>query len=322
MKFKIGDLVKVVNVRHDCKGHLLGKKYTIRNVFNGVGKGGIYDVGDDYLLNEEELELATSKFKVGDQVRIIAANNCQNPELIGNVYKVTIVQDNMDWYHLEDPMKYAWKEDELELVKPKFDHKNYLGKYAMHCQKEDDAYTFCRYLHSVGKKWITDRTYIETQHFHSLAGGTVYFFNDGTCSSYTDHLKFNDGTYELLNFEDFDWSDFIMKKKFTKADLKNGDFVKCRDGDIGIVLADIGAIYFGRQYGRITDINDYLTASKNHDCDIMAVRRPHAVSDCTFDIFTSKRGELVYERKEVEEMTLEEVCKALGKDIKIVKGDK
>jgi hypothetical protein len=52
----------------------------------------------------------------------------------------------------------------------------------------------------------------------------------------------------------------------------------------------------------------------------MAVRRPCTKGDCCFNAFEHNYGTLVYERKEVEEMTLEEVCKALGKEIKIVKG--
>lgn len=110
-----------------------------------------------------------------------------------------------------------------------------------------------------------------------------------------------------------------MKKEFTKADLKNGDFVKLRDNSVGIVLADIGAITFGHQVLCLNNLNNNLTSWHNSDCDIMAIRRPIKPSDCTCYIFDHKNGELVYERKEVEEMTLEEVCKALGKEIKIVK---
>lgn len=124
-----------------------------------------------------------------------------------------------------------------------------------------------------------------------------------------DHYFWRYEELELIN----------MKKEFTKKDLRNGDYVKVRDGDVGIVLVDIGAITFGRQYMRLNDVSDDLITSRNHDGDIMAVCRPNNPLECTIDIFDRKRGELVYERKEVEEMTLEEVCKALGKEIKIVK---
>jgi hypothetical protein len=58
------------------------------------------------------------------------------------------------------------------------------------------------------------------------------------------------------------------------------------------------------------------------DRDIMAVIRPVTIEDMSFDAFEKKLGRLVYEREETVEMTIEEVCKALGKNVKIVKGDK
>ena len=56
----------------------------------------------------------------------------------------------------------------------------------------------------------------------------------------------------------------------------------------------------------------------NAELDVVAVRRPTKSEDCGFDAFDKELGELVYEREEVETMTLEDVCKALGKKIEIV----
>ena len=112
---------------------------------------------------------------------------------------------------------------------------------------------------------------------------------------------------------------FTMKKEFTKADLKNGDVVKLRDGDIGFAIVDLGVITFGRQIERLNNYRNNLTNMVSKNCDVIAVRRPMVPEDCRASAFVSNRGVCVYERKEVEEMTLEEVCKALGKEIKIVK---
>jgi hypothetical protein len=72
-----------------------------------------------------------------------------------------------------------------------------------------------------------------------------------------------------------------------------------------------------------SDLSGYktdLTSSYgNKEYDIIAVRRPKVKGDCQFCAFDHNWGTLVYERKEVEEMTLEEVCRLLGKEIKIVK---
>jgi hypothetical protein len=56
-----------------------------------------------------------------------------------------------------------------------------------------------------------------------------------------------------------------------------------------------------------------------NEFDIVAVRRPKYKRDCQFSAFDDDMGTLIYERQEVEEMTLEQVCKLLGKEIKIIK---
>lgn len=93
--------------------------------------------------------------------------------------------------------------------------------------------------------------------------------------------------------------------KFTKIDLKNGDKLTLRNGSVGY--------YNGDEYIvsglRGSDINDDLT---NKGCignalDIVKVERP---------VF-----EKLYEREEVREMTIEEICRELGYKVKVVKGD-
>ena len=123
------------------------------------------------------------------------------------------------------------------------------------------------------------------------------------------------------------WEELLMKN-FTKKDLKNGDFVILRSGKVGIVIADTEeVVYDGGGFDRLLSWNEELT-SKTHasynprlnSYDIMKVcRNVH-----TFDGAKSANGDrIVYDREKietVEEMTLEQVCKALGKNIKIIKG--
>ena len=114
-------------------------------------------------------------------------------------------------------------------------------------------------------------------------------------------------------------------KEFTKKDLKNGDVVKLRDERVGIAIPDKDVIVYDSGYSRLSSYTDSLThcgalvTNIDREMDIIAVRRPENSSQCHFNGLFNYNGELVYERKEVEEMTLEEVCKALGKEIKIVK---
>lgn len=115
-----------------------------------------------------------------------------------------------------------------------------------------------------------------------------------------------------------------MNKKFTKEDLKTGDVVLRRNGVVEIVCRETDSLISKNGFKCLFNVNEDLTSSlssaPDSDWDIIAVRRPKEPYECQFCAFDNLYGELVYERKDKpEEMTLEEVCKALGKEIKIVK---
>lgn len=110
-----------------------------------------------------------------------------------------------------------------------------------------------------------------------------------------------------------------MKHTFTKADLKNWDIIQYRNGNTAIVNIDLKSLISKEGYNSLNCIIEDLTCGQDHNFDIIAVRRPKIGANCQLDAFKYGRGTLVYEREEVEEMTLAEVCKLLGKNIKIVK---
>lgn len=161
--------------------------------------------------------------------------------------------------------------------------------------------------------------------------------NEGTMKKYYgDRMLITYDTYDYINNKRallisltgctdnkqiIKWSDF-MNNAFRKEDLRTGDIVKFGGGELGIVISDLGVI--ACKNGGWIDFNsvkDDLTSSfVREKYDIIAVRRPNEKSACAFDAFGCERGILIYERKEPEEMTLAEVCKLLGKEIKIVKG--
>lgn len=183
----------------------------------------------------------------------------------------------------------------------KFNIDDYKGKYVMHCETEEGARDFCNYMAQNGR--------ILRCSLQCYCGKNVIFFNSCTWGS-KDYAK-ADG-YTIL-----EWSDF-MNKEFTKADLKTGDVIQRKSGDVEIVIKELGVLLRQKEWNRLDDINEDLTHSYLAGEDIIAVRRPKMPSDCQFSAFKEERGTLVYERKEVEEMTLAEVCKLLGKEIKIV----
>jgi len=185
------------------------------------------------------------------------------------------------------------------------------GKYVIHTKTLEEAKLFEKYMrHNGGRPAPSDNWEV---HMEDTC------FNINACG-YTHIDWYKNNGYTILEFEDFDWSDFEMNN-FTKKDLKNGDVVKLRNGQVYIVVLDTGTLVATDGYINISSIDEYLNIVSycNNDFDIIQVRRPLDAGDCQFNAFDYDFGELVFERKEVEEMTLAEVCKALGKEIKIVK---
>lgn len=194
----------------------------------------------------------------------------------------------------------------------KFNIDDYKGKYAMHCKTEEEAKDFCRYLDSIGRHWINGKDYAKETYYENYGRESCYNFNCGSFCSLSYYLN--------LDYTILEWSDF-MNKEFTKADLKNGDVVLRRDGSVDIVCVETNTLISSYGFDYLKDVGEDLTDIKFHDSDfdIIAVRRPTEPHHCQFRAFDCEYGELVYEREKVEEMTLEEACKALGKKIKIVK---
>lgn len=197
---------------------------------------------------------------------------------------------------------------------PKFDIKNYPDKYVMHCKTEEEAKNFCDYMHSIGRKWFNGNSYKDTTEYNAFMDKTVYYFNESVYGS----IKYaQEKGYKIL-----EWSDF-MNKKFTKADLKTGDVILRRNGWVEIVILELNMFICKDGWNDIDDIFENLTHHLGSQYDIVAVRRPRGKDDCQFSAFDTRKGDLIYDRErdesKVEEMTLAEVCKALGKEIKIVK---
>ena len=195
----------------------------------------------------------------------------------------------------------------------KFNIEDYKGNYVMHYKTEEEAKDFCGYLDSINMKWISGLSYEDNTKWDVHKQDTYYYFNQGC---FSNGYFVNKYRYKIL-----EWSDF-MDKKFTKADLKSGDVILRRDGSVEIVCLETGALIRRDGFNILDELTDDLLSTFNDDDsdDIIAVRRPKQPYHCQFCAFDEGLGELVYERgDEPEEMTLDEICKALGKEIKIVK---
>ena len=116
-------------------------------------------------------------------------------------------------------------------------------------------------------------------------------------------------------------AELVSKVPITKQHLKNGDIVKFENGGVGCVITEHRMIITTDSWINLDNYKDDLTSKVSPRYNIQAVRRPRDGCECRFDAFDENRGELVYDRERdtVVEMTMEEICAALGKTIKIVK---
>ena len=115
------------------------------------------------------------------------------------------------------------------------------------------------------------------------------------------------------------------EKQFTKSDLKNGDIVELRNGERYVYIEKYNDrfIYSTDSDEVIVNLEDgEYSRLGNYDDDLRYKGR----GNCEYDIMKIldmsefyKKPEWTWERKKTEEMTLGEVCKELGRDIKIVK---
>lgn len=195
----------------------------------------------------------------------------------------------------------------------KFDIKNYPGKYCMHCATKTEAEEFEKCLRKQGSFLLSrDSSFLSW----SICGsGTVYFFNN---HSY-DHIDYaKENGYVIL-----EWKDFDNKNSFTKHELVDGDVVMYATGVTAIYVSHFNCFINGcSENVHLNEYVDDLRNKHNASYSIKAARRPRNYAECCLDIFKEgkEKGVLIYSAtEEVEEMTMEEVCAALGKNIKIVK---
>lgn len=193
-----------------------------------------------------------------------------------------------------------------------FDIKDYPDEYLMHCKTEEEAKDFCCYLRNVGRCWRGGSPYENTK-WEIYGSKTVYNFNCGTYGNIECYRK---DVYTILEWEDF------MNKTFTKADLKTGDIIKRRNGSTEIVILELDVCLCKTGFNSLSSIHNDLTYGRGcEQSDVVAVRRPKNANQCQFAAFDLELGDLVYDRERdtVVEMTMEEICAALGKTVKIVK---
>lgn len=125
-------------------------------------------------------------------------------------------------------------------------------------------------------------------------------------------------SYGLSNTEYFFAEEWLAPADdFTKADLKEFDIVELRNGSKTCVVNDIALGQLSIGCFSVDTWKDDLTDKGTDKYDIMKVYRP--TDSIPTDRSKWKDLPVVYERTEVKEMTVEEISKALGYEVKVVK---
>lgn len=188
------------------------------------------------------------------------------------------------------------------------DFKDENNKIAVHCKTEDEAKDFCKKMHEHGMKWNNStNSYIERTNWHVLKGKTCY----------TNHGCYCDKDYYIENdCKILEWSDYMKvgNKEFTKADLKDGMVVECRDGNRFLVFGH--KLLDDNNFDFINDIADDLTDKKykDKDFDIMKVYKVNIENVKKLsDILKHENLELIWERNEIKKMTVDEMKEKLEK---------
>mgnify|MGYP006995658035 CR=1 FL=1 len=105
------------------------------------------------------------------------------------------------------------------------------------------------------------------------------------------------------------------------SELENGMAVEFTNGDIGMVYKGFMTHdYMGRK-GKYIALNGSDLDPSLESLNIKEIRSARTYCNSTYlkpeTMFN--KGDLVWQQSETAEMTLTEVCKALGKNIKIIK---
>lgn len=180
------------------------------------------------------------------------------------------------------------------------------GEIAVHCDTLDKAKDFVKECIKRNILWAS-KADIETL-WEEFKEDTFYF-----CDMISLRTNLLYGSREDVDDETiFEWKISSCPK------LKEGMIVETRNGD-KYLLRTVNEELVGSSFKGWIELtyDENLCENKynNKDFDVMKIYK-----SCLYlldDVFNEAYLSLIWEREEVEEMTLEEICNALGKKIKI-----
>ncbi|MEG2079925.1 hypothetical protein [Chryseobacterium sp.] len=192
------------------------------------------------------------------------------------------------------------------LIMKTFDWEEFVsGNFAVHFKTEKECNDFLRIAEKYKIGWGSHDPLIEKNYFYENTTDTCYRIDFDGSMRYASVMYYIEDGNTIL-----EWSDYM---EFTKEYLNVGMLVEVKDCGKALVMpskkcgnillfrdsqfAEIGRVFY--KIVKVWDLPTTLSEVVNFD---------------------ARNRELIYERPTTKEMTVEEVSKALGYDVKIVKG--
>ncbi|MEG1563778.1 MAG: hypothetical protein RR365_08635 [Bacteroides sp.] len=178
-----------------------------------------------------------------------------------------------------------------------------LGGITVHCKTKQECSSFLRMTREYGFTWSSFYFPREQNHFSENKSNALYRIN-----SYK-HLEYDTVRHNIEEGNTIlEWSDYM---EFTLEDLKVGMLVETNCGK---------ALVMPYKYGHVLAY-EKGNRSNLSELDFNDISKVWSICDNMGYVmnFTGYNRNLVYERPVVKEMTVEEISKALGYEVKIVK---
>ncbi|MEG0836234.1 MAG: hypothetical protein RR413_12410 [Christensenellaceae bacterium] len=182
-----------------------------------------------------------------------------------------------------------------------------LGEIAVHCDTEVKANEFLKQAYELGFTWSGAESLLEENYYSSHENETCYRAWDDSCVKELTYQRMS--YYQKNNYQIIEWSDYM---EFAKEDLKVGMLVETEFGMSLVMNYKYGKVllYRSRAFTKWGNVES---------CGIKKVWDICEDPVYVFD-FSGCGRNVIYDRTQTKEMTVEEVSKALGYDVKIVKG--
>lgn len=175
------------------------------------------------------------------------------------------------------------------------------GKIAVHCDAEEKAKDFLKECYDYGIKWFPPDE------------------NDTCWEEYKENTYYGCDCFGLYygNIHRNALNTVEWGVQENVPQLKDGMVVEVRNGALYLIRTNCNDLILSNELGFLygSSYNDNLEVYGDKQFDIMTVYNSQGCS--LTNCFAPRHLKLLWKREEVEEMTLDEICKALGKKIKI-----